>query len=48
MNDLQDIVVRNVKELKWTCGVLPPRELTVVYQPGSGARLDGTVMELIF
>jgi tetratricopeptide (TPR) repeat protein len=48
MNDLQNIVVRNVKELTWTCGVLPPRELTVVYQPASGAKLDGTVVELIF
>ena len=48
MGDLQNIVLRNVKELKWACGVLPPQELTVVYQPSSGSKLDGTVMELIF
>lgn len=48
MNDLQNVIVRNVKELKWACGVLPPQELTVVYQPSSGSKLDGTVMELIF
>jgi tetratricopeptide (TPR) repeat protein len=48
MNDLQNIVVRNVKELKWACGALPPQDLTVVYQPSSDSKLDGTVMELIF
>jgi tetratricopeptide (TPR) repeat protein len=48
MNDLQNIVVRNVKDLKWACGALPPQDLTVVYQPSSDSKLDGTVMELIF
>lgn len=48
MNDLQNIVVRNVKELKWSCGPLPPQDVTVVYQHSTGSRLDGTVTELIF
>lgn len=48
MNDLQGIVVRNVKELKWSCGPLPAQDLTVVYQPSTSSKLDGTVTELIF
>jgi tetratricopeptide (TPR) repeat protein len=48
MNDVQDIVVRNVKELKWSCGALPSRDVTVVYQPSSHENIEGTVAELIF
>jgi len=48
MNDLQSIIVRNVKELKWSCGLLPSQDLTVVYQPSADPKLDGTVAELIF
>ncbi|HSU61299.1 MAG TPA: hypothetical protein VLI55_18465 [Bryobacteraceae bacterium] len=48
MKDLQSIMVRNVKELNWSCGLLPPQDLTVVYQPSADPKLDGTVAELIF
>jgi len=48
MNDLQDIVVRNVKELKWNCGALSPRDVTVVYRPSTDASTEGIVAELVF
>ena len=48
ITDLQDIVVRNVKDLQWSCGPLPAREVTVVYQPTDTPKLDGTISELIF
>lgn len=48
MGNLQDIVVRNVKDLQWRCGPLLSQEVTVVYEPADTAKLDGTVSELIF
>lgn len=48
MRDLRDILVRNVKDLQWSCGPLPSRDVTVVYEPSGGGGLDGTVSELIF
>ena len=48
MNNLQDIVVRNVKDLKWSCGPLKPQDVTVVYQPSENSKLAGTVAELVF
>ena len=48
MVDLQDILVRNVKDLEWSCGPLSGQNITVVYQPSATAKLDGIVSELIF
>ncbi|MBV9036631.1 MAG: hypothetical protein JO182_19235 [Acidobacteriaceae bacterium] len=48
MGNPQDVLVRNVKDLQWSCGPLSPREVTVVYEPTATAQLDGTISELIF
>jgi hypothetical protein len=48
VSDLQDIVVRNVKDLQWSCGPLSAQEVTVVYQATATAKLDGMISELIF
>ena len=48
MPDPKEVVVRNIKEVVWNCGSLPPRDVTVIYQPSGSSSADGIVSELIF
>ena len=44
----QDIVVKNLKDLQWSCGPLTPQDVTVIYTPATSSKVDGAVEELVF
>ena len=48
MNDPNSVIVRNIKDLEWSCGPLKREEVTVIYQPSANPKLAGTIAELIF
>ena len=48
MNKPDNIMVRNHDPLEWNCGPLQPLDITVIYQPETGSKVDGKVSELIF